>query len=318
MDFTLDSLASLFEEQLSSWEQAGNNYEALANVKVKSVNVGGFPFKVQFNPARIVSSAAKVDAKSIQERRCFLCAANRPDVQKGLDYSYKDEDYEVLINPFPIFPKHLTIPIVKHSDQLISGRFGAMLDLAERLVGYTLFYNGPKCGASAPDHFHFQAGNRGFMPVEESLPEIEKRLLKKRGGASLYATNSFYEGLMAIISSSATSAESLFEEVYDSLPIHDGEKEPMMNILCWFDKGEWITLIFAREKHRPACYFSEGEDNILLSPASVDLGGVLITPLEKDFNKIGEREIVCIMDEISISKEESTRVEEHIVGEPSI
>ena len=313
MDFTLDNLASLFDEQLFSWEQAGNNYAALADVKVKSINVAGFPFKIQFNPARIVSSAAKVDTESIRERRCFLCAANRPTVQKGLDYSYNGEDYEILINPFPIFPKHLTIPIIRHSDQLISGRFGAMVDLAEKLTGYTLFYNGPKCGASAPDHFHFQAGNRGFMPIEDRFNGLGKRLLFKSDDTVLYGVNSFYNGMIAMVSSSAMQAELLFNKIYNSLSVHEGESEPMMNILCWFEKGEWITVIFAREKHRPACYFSEGEDNILLSPASVDLGGVLITPLEKDFEKIGEREIACIMGEISVSEEEILRIEGRIV-----
>ena len=313
MDFTLDNLASLFDEQLSSWEQAAGNYAALANVKVRSVDVGGFPFKIQFNPARIVSSAAKVDAKSIQERRCFLCAANRPAVQKGLNYSCNGEDYEILINPFPIFPKHLTIPVIKHTDQLISGRFGAMLDLAEKLAGYTLFYNGPKCGASAPDHFHFQAGNRGFLPIEERFHSLGKRVLFKGDDVALYGVNSFYNGMIAMVSSSVSQAESLFDKIYNSLPLHEGESEPMVNILCWYERGEWITVIFAREKHRPACYFSEGEDNILLSPASVDLGGVLITPLEKDFEKIGEREIACIMGEISVSEEEILQIEGRIV-----
>ena len=313
MDFTLDNLASLFDEQLSSWEQAAGNYAALASVKVRSVDVAGFPFKIQFNPARIVSSAAKVDAKSIQERKCFLCTANRPAVQRGLNYSYNGENYEILINPFPIFPKHLTIPVVDHTDQLISGRFGAMLDLAEKLQGYTLFYNGPKCGASAPDHFHFQAGNRGFLPIEERFHSLGKRVLFKGDDAVLYGVNSFCNGMIAMVSSSVSQAESLFEKIYITLPLHEGEREPMVNILCWFEKGEWTTIIFAREKHRPACYFSEGEDNILLSPASVDLGGVLITPLEKDFEKIGDREIACIMGEISVSEEEISRIEGCIV-----
>ena len=160
MRLNSENLAALFKEQLSSWEQARDNYKALENVIVKEVSVGGFPFKVQFNPARIVSSSAKVDKKSIKERKCFLCSENRPQVQRGLDFVYEKErenPYTVLINPFPIFPKHLTIPMVAHKDQLIGGRMGAMLSLAKELQDFTLFYNGPKCGASAPDHFHFQA-----------------------------------------------------------------------------------------------------------------------------------------------------------------
>ena len=167
----------LLDAQLTNWEQARNNYNALANVEVKEVEINGFPVKIQFNPGRIQSSAAKVDAKSIQERKCFLCAANSPAVQEGIDYSGVAGEYEILINPFPIFPKHLTIPDKKHVNQTIGdnnlkGRFEDMLDLSKILDEYVLFYNGPKCGASAPDHIHFQAGNKGFLPLEDNYSAL--------------------------------------------------------------------------------------------------------------------------------------------------
>ena len=146
-------IEKLFSDQLSSWELAKNNYTALSQVKVKELDVNGTHYKVQFNPARIVSSAAKVDTKSIQERKCFLCPANLPAVQRGLPFK---ENYQILVNPFPIFPKHLTVPALEHVDQRIKNRFGDMLDLATYAQDYVVFYNGPKCGASAPDHVHFQ------------------------------------------------------------------------------------------------------------------------------------------------------------------
>ena len=149
------------ERQIRDWDTAKNNYEALKHVKVKEFELNGSTVKVQFNPARIVSSAAKVDAKSLKERKCFLCEANRPAVQEGLPW----EDYTILVNPFPIFPKHLTIPANEHTPQLIAGRISDMMKIARVLESYVVFYNGPKCGASAPDHMHFQAGNVGFMPV---------------------------------------------------------------------------------------------------------------------------------------------------------
>lgn len=308
MILNTQNLAALFEEQLNSWEQAGSNYEALAKVLVKDVVVDGFPFKVQFNPARIVSSAAKVDAKSISERKCFLCKENRPAVQKGLDYINNSDTanpYTVLINPFPIFPKHLTIPLLDHTLQLISGRFDAMLNLAGELPDYTLFYNGPKCGASAPDHFHFQAGNKGFLTIEKHLEKMEGEVLFRTENTTVSKVNCLFKGLIALISDSPSQANDIFEKILSVLPLKEGEAEPMVNILCWYEtsgvnKDKYLTLIYLRDKHRPSHYFAEGDGNILLSPASVDLGGVLITPLEKDFHKISEIEIKEIMDEILI------------------
>ena len=293
----------LFEEQFASWEQAGNNYKALDGVLAKEIQVDGFPFKVQFNPARIVSSAAKVDAKSIQERKCFLCKENRPAVQKGIDFLYKGKDhYTVLINPFPIFSRHLTIPMECHQDQLINGRFDAMLELARQLPDYTIFYNGPKCGASAPDHFHFQAGIKGFMPIE-SAP-LKMKVFYHSPKTTLSRLTSVMNGVIVLESSSVEDAAQVFDKIYSSLKVKEGESEPMMNILCWYDNGSWAVIIYLRSKHRPECFFQEGEKNILISPASVDLGGVFITPLEKDFTKITAGDISSILSEILISNEE--------------
>src|SRR5574344_1107500 len=183
----------LFESQLQEWEQARNNYAALKSVKVKTLWIRkgelanlkqnpGIAVKVQFNPARIVSSGAKVDAKSITERKCFLCAANRPEVQKGINFHGVATDYSVLVNPFPIFPRHLTIPCTTHSRQeMDSTRLDDMMSLAKILKNYVLFYNGPKCGASAPDHFHFQAGSKGFLPLEAKLKNFRTKEILRRG-----------------------------------------------------------------------------------------------------------------------------------------
>ncbi|MDD2583712.1 MAG: DUF4922 domain-containing protein [Bacteroidales bacterium] len=311
MRLNSENLAALFKEQLSSWEQARDNYKALENVIVKEVSVGGFPFKVQFNPARIVSSSAKVDKKSIKERKCFLCSENRPQVQRGLDFVYEKErenPYTVLINPFPIFPKHLTIPMVAHKDQLIGGRMGAMLSLAKELQDFTLFYNGPKCGASAPDHFHFQAGNRGFLPMEQQISVLDRESIFKRDHTSVWAVKTVFNGLFAIESKEIDLANQLFEKVFSVLPVKEGEPEPMVNILCWYNNGQYTILLYVRERHRPSHYFASGHSNILLSPASVDLGGVFITPLEKDFNKLNDILIKEILDQICISKEENRQI----------
>lgn len=295
---TSDNAQNLLSEQLREWEQARLNYEALAKVESKDFSFGKFIIKVQFNPARIQSSAAKVDAKSIQERKCFLCPANLPEVQKGIPF---ENTYQILVNPFPIFPQHFTIPTYQHVDQLILNRYGDMLDLAKDLDEYTFFYNGPKCGASAPDHAHFQAGNKGFLPVEKDIEYIDKETIFEIDTLRVYAFKNYLRNGFLIEAEDQKQAVDFFKTLYSLLEIKEGEKEPMMNIISWYQDGKWFSCIFPREKHRPSCFFAEGDENILISPASVDLGGVFITPLEKDFNKITTEDIQTILKEVCIS-----------------
>jgi len=269
-----DIINQLFEEQMLNWELARNNYDSLKQVKVKTLIVDGHEYKVQFNPARIKSSTAKVDAKSIMERQCFLCTKNRPKEQTGILFK---ERYLIIVYPYPIFPRHLTIPLIEHTPQLIASRFEDMLELAQQLDDFIIFYNGPKCGASAPDHFHFQAGNKGFLPLERDL--------------SMYN---------AVIIESDNKEEVLnrFKQIYFSLPLLPEDDEPKMNILTWYDTAKWTVCIFPRKKHRPSCFSAEGEANMLINPASVELGGVFITPLEKDFEKITAEDIKEILEEV--------------------
>lgn len=295
---TSDNAQNLLSEQLREWEQARLNYEALAKVESKDFSFGKFIIKVQFNPARIQSSAAKVDAKSIQERKCFLCPANLPEVQKGIPF---ENTYQILVNPFPIFPQHFTIPTYQHVDQLILNRYGDMLDLAKGLDEYTFFYNGPKCGASAPDHAHFQAGNKGFLPVEKDIEYIDKETIFEIETLRVYAFKNYLRNGFLIEAEDQKQAVDFFKTLYSLLEIKEGEKEPMMNIISWYQDGKWFSCIFPREKHRPSCFFAEGNENILISPASVDLGGVFITPLEKDFMKITTEDIQTILKEVCMS-----------------
>ena len=252
----------------------------------------------------IVSSAAKVDAKSLKERKCFLCEANRPAVQEGLAW----EDYTVLINPFPIFPRHLTIPCNAHTDQLISGRIGDMMSIATLLPEYILFYNGPKCGASAPDHMHFQAGNKGFMTYDADLAKGDATLVKEIEGAKLEYVKGLGRVSMVITATNKEAGEALFNDLFAALPQKEGETEPMLNILCWADGDKWVIAVFPRKQHRPTCYSAEGDANILISPASVDMGGVFITPLEKDFEKITAEDVQMILDEVCFSEGDAEKL----------
>lgn len=303
-----ETIQKFLTEQLADWETARNNYAALAGVQVRELNVCGVRYKVQFNPARIVSSGAKVDAKSILERKCFLCPANLPAQQKGIPFG---GHYQILVNPFPIFPRHLTIPDLNHTPQRIEGRLEDMMELARQLTDFTIFYNGPRCGASAPDHAHFQAGNRGFMPIEADWKNQIAGRIADYGKATLYYLNDQPRTTLVIQSSDMASANHLFSLICRLLP-EQPEGEPMLNLLAMYDEGVWTLFVFPRAKHRPACYTAEGDARLLSSPASVDLGGVFITPVEADFHKISPVIMEQILSEVCLSASDFAKLRQDI------
>ena len=259
------------------------------------------PMKVQFNPARIVSSGAKVDAASLKARKCFLCDANRPSEQRGIAWGGR---YTILVNPFPIFPRHLTIPDNSHTLQLIKGRIADMARLVSELSGYTVFYNGPKCGASAPDHMHFQAGNSDFLTIGDAVENAELQTIAEADGAILSLAAGLPLNVFVIDSTSAESAEIIFDRLYEALPVGEGDTEPMMNVLCYATAAGVRTLVVPRKKHRPSFYGTEGSECMLLSPASVDMGGVFITPRREDNERLDSDNIRLVYDELCLSKDE--------------
>lgn len=293
------------ESQKAAWPLAADNFAALGRVRVKTVSLPGMTVKVQFNPARIVSSGAKVDAKTIRERKCFLCGANRPHEQQGISWAGR---YTVLVNPFPIFPRHLTIPDDTHTDQLIKGRIADMARLAAALDEYTVFYNGPRCGASAPDHMHFQAGNSDFLTLPDALEDCDLKTIATDGDSVLALADSLPLRVFVIDADTPEAAERLFGRLYDAMPVAEGEREPMMNILCYATPAGVRIVVIPRKRHRPTFYGTEGPGTMLLSPASVDMGGVFITPLEKDFEALDADTIMRVFDELCLSHDEINRI----------
>ena len=281
----------LLHNQLKTWPLAAANYAALAQTQNRKVPVQGYDFTVQCNPARITSSTANIDPKAIQERTCFLCRHHLPPEQESLPYTTKNGiEYLILCNPYPVFPRHLTIPDSTHTAQLISGRIEDMLEMAGRLSDFVLFYNGPKCGASAPDHFHFQAGSKGFLPIQALV----------ESGASLAQ---YPVPLFVFESEEAESVTLSFHIFFTALQtLFPQTPEPMLNILCWKGGAKYFLVLFPRKQHRPAQFFAQGDDHILLSPAAIDLGGVLITPLEKDWQKLSASDITDIFCQIGINR----------------
>jgi len=291
-------LKSLFYEQVSNWELARANYDGLKTVQTKAFSFSDFEVKVQFNPARIVSSGAKTDAKTIAERKCFLCTANRPAEQKVVEFG----DYEILVNPFPIFPEHFTIPRKEHVDQQILPYFDDMLSLAKAMDNYLVFYNGPKCGASAPDHMHFQAGTKDFLPLINDyklLKDTHVDLLVTSERTQLYQMKNYLRTVYCIESTTIADARDSFEKLYSYFEIEDGI-EPMLNIVCTYENGKWFTFILPRKAFRPWQYTAEGDQQLMVSPATVELCGIFITPIESHFERITKEDIKSILEQTTL------------------
>ena len=292
----------LFDQQLSVWEMARNNFEGLKTVQIREFDFDGFAVKVQFNPARMVSSGAKVDAKTIAERKCFLCAANRPEVQRGIEW----RDYDILINPFPIFTRHLTIPRREHVDQRLVPYIADMFDLARELTDFVVFYNGPKCGASAPDHMHFQAGNADFLPLVSDY-----FALKAKGqctihnsqftidGVDVYTIDNYLRVVYCLEATDAVALKEAFMKLYNSWVV-DADVEPMMNVVCLYREGKWYLFVIPRGAFRPWQYTAEGDKQLLVSPATVEVSGLFITPVKEHFERITKEDVVDILTQCTI------------------
>lgn len=292
----------LLEDQRVHWDLLKKNYAGLKHVRTRSFDFGHFRIDLQFNPERIVSSGAKVDPESIRERSCFLCSSNRPPEQVAVAF---EKDYEILCNPFPIFHDHLTIAKREHQPQLIADEFEALLRLSRALPGMVLFYNGPNCGASAPDHMHFQAGNLGLMPLERDFDRLTKfygSVLCSNGRVNVLSVDDGLRRFITIAAADESAITRVFMKIFERLAIDSKDEEPMMNVLVYFSET-WRVHVFPREKHRPKQYFAEGEDHILFSPASVDMGGALILPLEKDFEKVTIPDIKDMFSQVSAARE---------------
>lgn len=268
----------LIEEQQNEWEQFRTALQHLESVQIRKLEWGNeIEVNVQFNPGRIVSASAVVDKTEIESRPCFLCAANRPSVQKGIDFLDK---YIILVNPFPILKNHLTIPLHSHVPQLIGKKIEDMLELAAKLPGYIVFYNGPKCGASAPDHFHLQAGLKSKV-----LTTGENEL----------------RTCLIIESESKEEVAERFDDVYYYLKSRQpDEEEPMMNLIAFTEDNKYILHIFPRKAHRPKQYFKTGTKQLLVSPGALDMAGLIITPRAEDFEKIQKEDIEDIYLQVSL------------------
>ena len=294
------SISRFFNRQLEMWEDARHRFRDLKHVEVHQLSD---QLKVQFNPARIVSTGAKIDKHTLGERPCFLCERNRPKEQMTKQI---DDHFQLLVNPFPILPVHFTIPATKHQPQSIYRHYGEMHRLLSLHSELMVFYNGPKCGASAPDHLHFQAGTSGVLPLQTNWQRLSRSLtdvISLNDDEKISVLRDFLVPAFVIISKSEDSDEELFHRLYRSMPMRGDESEPMMNIIAWRKGDEFISVVIPREKHRPDAYFAEGEAQMMVSPGALDMAGLIITPREEDFNKINLDKATALLRECGISAE---------------
>ena len=309
-------------DQLSRWPLACNNFRALKDVRVKDLEVGGLTVKIQFNPARMISSAAKLTKEDIARRKCFLCRENRPPEQIQLKFEgRKGKKYDILVNPYPIFPDHLVIAKSKHTDQSIWHRYIDMLDLARKYSSCSFFYNGPKSGASAPDHHHFQGVPKGLMPLENDVNNLldavhggceqadsTLRYITSNQDAHLYHYQKFTTGVFVLRSETSKSAAKLFYRLLDCADIPEGEKEPLINLYSWWSHGEFRTVVIFRRSHRSHHYWSEGPDHLTMSPGCADMAGVFIVPVEKEYEALTSEWLSDMVREVSVPEEEQARI----------
>jgi ATP adenylyltransferase/5',5'''-P-1,P-4-tetraphosphate phosphorylase II len=314
-DFAQRALA-LLDQQKHEWAMLREGAAALDDIQTRTIPLNGFNFRLQYNPQRIGSSEAKVDARSVAQRKCFLCPANLPPEQRGVEFG---DDYVILCNPYPIFPQHFTIPHKKHLPQRIADAFGPMLDLARAMhAKYTVFYNGPRCGASAPDHLHFQAGDKGFMTIESEYQRLKGAPIVTTRHVAVFAPRSV-RPFVSIESADREAAISAFKVLYRNLkniaaaPAPPSE-EPMMNVITNFDAETWRVIVLPRIKHRPSFYSAPGDARILLSPGTVDLGGVCILPVEEDFQRLREHHLQQMLEEVMLPPEPFGRLSDALAA----
>lgn len=324
-----------FDLQLEQWQEARQRFQDLTQqVQTKNLSLDDCTLSVQYNPSRMVSTGAKIDKKALRARPCFLCENNRPADQRALPVM---GSLNVLVNPFPILPHHLTLPTRRHVTQNFK-RFAQMLDrLVWQLPNYLIFYNGARCGASAPDHAHLQAGARGIVPIERDWKLYENHLERiypsskeeeaeledmgynpKNGG--IFLLKGYVCPAFVIQGPASESNPFLLEKLFSVMPKGEKRSEPDINILSWRHEGGptapdyLVTVVFARRKHRPDCYSAKGKNSCMVSPGAIDMGGLLITPRAEDFKHITPRMAQSILREVTLTESEITNIARKLHG----
>jgi len=292
----------LLSEQKKAWKDLREGYALLRQLKERDLTCKGFSVRLQYNPGRMKSSTAVVDKKNEKERQCFLCLDHLPEGQKGIFYR---RDYLILCNPMPVFSSHFTLSHVDHRLQAIAEHIDTFLQLMTDFgSGWMVLYNGAKCGASAPDHLHFQVAPSGQMPIEKEIRE-EKRLtlMKKVDGVLIYRMKNLGREVILLDGDALMSVGIVLKNYLSALEkVLLIEEEPMINIAGFHEKRKWRLVIFPRRKHRPDVFSKDGNARMVVSPGVIDMGGLIITPMKKDFERLEGAAVKGIYQEVSLER----------------
>jgi hypothetical protein len=313
-----DLACKLLQQQKNTWPELGKAYADLKHLQSRTIDCGNFYVTVQYNPRRIRSTGASVDPETLQTRNCFLCHSELPPNQRAILYR---GTYLLLCNPAPIFHEHFTIAHLEHIPQAIDGHVTEFLLLAEDVTSRLIVsYNGPRCGASAPGHLHFQAMTAALLPVENDItrPELRKEIWQNNGTRLLRISGIgreiwVLEGFDPI--SANSSAHLILSAIGQCIgPVGDPLIEPMMNIIGVKTESMWKIIFFPRRKHRPDAFYREGKERIVISPAAVEMGGILIAPLERDFERLNAAMVRDIYEEVSLDEPTALRILKTFTG----
>ena len=294
------SLDRYFLRQLQVWDDARRRYRELSHVETRDLAADSLTLRLQYNPARIVSTGACISKQAVSSRPCFLCEAQRPQVQM---HKVIDGSYELLVNPYPILPMHFTIPMRRHQPQAIQPMYAEMLRLLARYPELTVFYNGPHCGASAPDHAHLQAGTSGFLPLQTGWQRLGRNLtvVAQQGEEGSIAVIDDYPcAALLVRSRDLHTGERLFQSLCQCMPAAADGTEPMLNIVAWRGGDEFLSVVFPRGKHRPDCYYAQGQEQFVVSPGALDMAGLIITPRKDDFERMTVEQAIHVLRECSM------------------
>lgn len=310
---TLAELEQFFSRQLGCWSETAERFRNLEAVCQKKFDNG---ITLQFNPSRAVSASAKVDDNSIRQRKCFLCKENRPECQLTENAF---GDIEILVNPYPILPLHFTLSAKEHIPQEIGKMYVDMLLLAGEWQGVAIFYNGAKCGASAPDHAHLQTVRAADVPLLSAewsgvlLPALEPLLM--HGEGAVFKVNGYHVPLFMLQSGSVSASVELFTRLLSVMPVSQCESEPLINVFSYYNSSDgYVTVVIPRSKHRPECYGVAGDGVRMISPGALDMASLMVTPREFDYIHITAADALAILKEVGISEEVATEISENLIS----
>lgn len=302
---------ALIEHQKRTWPMLADGYTAFAAVETKRIEFEDSFVIVQHNPKRVRSTAAAVDKASVEARNCFLCDESLPIEEKGIAYGY----LTLVCNPFPVLDRHISIVHRGHLEQKISGNVETLLDLAAGLSpDYFVLYNGPQCGASAPDHLHFQACSRALLPIENTVrggdPQAHCSVCEETAdrGLEVFTVTDAGRSVMVFRSSYVDELAPWVYSALAELPVAQPGIEPMVNLICTYDRRQWTVYLFPRARHRPSFFFAEGSERLIVSPGAIDMAGVIVVPEREHFDRIGPDEVRAIFSEVSLSEDEVNEI----------